>query len=229
MASPLIAEILGMGGITLACSVVCALWVVRKRTHNADSQQIFAYAITRVIYCLYFHPLSHFPGPRLAAVSNVWYAYHWLSGRWPWAVEQVLHRYGSVVRIAPNELAFFTPQAFTDIYSPQHKNLELFVKTDFQNRGKDLGGLIWEEDPVRHRNVAKKIAPAFGTRFMRTLEPVVHEHIDYFVARMKELSTDSPTTGVPLARWTNWLAMDMSADLAWSEKMNQMQDSMEPS
>jgi cytochrome P450 len=191
-------------------------------------QQISTYSLTRIIYLLYFHPLSHFPGPRLAAISNLWYAYHWLSGRWPWVIEKTLHEYGSVVRIAPNELAFFTPQAFTDIYSPQHKNLEDFVKTDFQNRGKDLGGLVWEEDPVRHRNVVRQIAPAFSTRFLRTLEPIIHEHIDYFVARMKEISTDRNIVGVPLVRWTNWLAMDMSADMAWNEKMHQMRDSKIP-
>ncbi|KAK8094823.1 cytochrome P450 [Apiospora hydei] len=186
---------------------------------------ITTYALTRTIYLLYFHPLSRFPGPRLAAVSNLWYAYHWFYGRWPWAIESVLHRYGpGAVRIAPNELAFFTPEAFTDIYAPQHKGLEVFVKTDFQNRGKDLGGLIWEEDPVRHRSVARQIAPAFSSRFLRSLEPVVHEHMDYFVTRMKELASDHKTIGVPLVTWTNWLALDMAADLALNEKMYQMRD-----
>jgi cytochrome P450 len=177
---------------------------------------------------LYFHPLSRFPGPRFAAISNTWYAYHWLSGRWPWAIEKAIHKYGPVVRIAPNELAFFTPQAFADIYLPQHKNLEVFVKMDFQNRGKDLGGLVWEEDPVRHREVARHISPAFSTRFLRILEPVIHEHMDHFVQRMKELSSKQQNNGVPLVRWTNWLAMDMSADLAWNEKMHQMRDSKNP-
>jgi cytochrome P450 len=188
---------------------------------------MIAYSLTRIIYLLHFHPLSQFPGPRLAAISNLWYAYHWFSGRWPWKIENTLHQYGSVVRIAPNELAFFTPQAFTDIYLPQHKNLEDFVKTDFNNRGKDLGGIIWEEDPVRHRSVAKKIAPAFSSRFLRSLEPVVHEHMDYFVARMREMS-DENAAGVPLVRWTNWLAMDMAADVAWNEKMHQMRDCKVP-
>lgn len=56
----------------------------------------------------------------------------------------------------------------------------------------------------------------------------MHEHMDYFVARMKEISMDRNIIGVPLVRWTNWLAMDMSADLAWNEKMHQMRDSKVP-
>lgn len=190
--------------------------------------QVIAYAFTRIVYLIYFHPLSNFPGPRLAAISNLWYAYHWFSGRWPWVVEKAFHKYGSIVRVAPNELAFFTPQAFTDIYSPHQKNLESFIKTDFQNRGKDLGGLIWEEDPVRHRNVARQIAPAFSTRFLRSLEPTMHEHIDHFVAIMKEKYLNQQVIGVPLTKWMNWLAMDTSADLTWNEKMHQMRDSKVP-
>lgn len=137
-----------------------------------------------------------------------------------------MRKYGPIVRIAPNELAFFTPQSFIDIYTPQHKGLEDFIKTNFQNRGKGLGGLIWEEDPVRHRAVAKKkIAPAFSSKFLRSLEHVIHQHMDYFVKRVQEISENPQTLGVPLVKWTNWLAMDMSADLVWNEKMHQMRDS----
>ncbi|RYP34523.1 hypothetical protein DL767_004235 [Monosporascus sp. MG133] len=178
---------------------------------------ISVYGISRALYLLYFHPLSSYPGPRIAAISNIW-----LSGRYPWAIETVLREYGPVVRIAPNELVFFTPQAFKDIYLPHHKNHEIFVKTNFQNRGKDLGGIIWEENPSRHREVARKLSPAFSTRSIRTMEPLVHQYIDYFVEKMKELGT--APSGIELAKWTNWLAMDLSADLAWNEKMHQMRD-----
>ena len=160
------------------------------------------------------------------------------SGRYPWAIEDALHKYGDVLRIAPNELCFFTPQAFlgkysiytlqhstdapSDIYSPHEKNLEVFAKTNFQNRGKDLGGIVWEEDPVRHREVVKKLSPAFSSRSIKALEPVAHEYMDYFVTRMKELGSEP--TGVGLMEWTNWLAMDQAADMAWNEKLHQMRD-----
>lgn len=53
------------------------------------------------------------------------------------------------------------------------------------------------------------------------MEPLVHKYMDYFIAKMKELGSD----GIFLVQWTNWLAMDLSADLAWNAKMNQMRDS----
>ena len=110
----------------------------------------------------------------------------------------------------------------SDIYSPHQKNLEVFVKTNFQNRGKDLGGIAWEEDPVRHREVAKKLFPAFSNRSIKALEPVAHEYMDYFVAEMKGLGSEP--MGIGLLEWTNWLAMDQAADMAWNEKLHQMRD-----
>lgn len=77
-------------------------------------------------------------------------------------------------------------------------------------------------DPVRHHEVARKLAPAFSSRAIRTLEPLVHQHMDYFVERMQELGEYS--TGVSLVDWTNWLALDMAADLAWNQKMHQMEN-----
>ncbi|CAD6445013.1 0d1a82da-c749-4a9f-8809-8d4678e8d6f1 [Sclerotinia trifoliorum] len=143
-----------------------------------------------------------------------------LSGRYPWPIEDALLKYGDVVRIAPNELVFLTPQAFYDIYRPQEKRLEVFIKTDLQNRGEDVGGLIFEADPVKHREAARKPSPALSNRSIRAMEPVIHEHMDYFVERMKEFGDCDE--GVRIVQWTNWLAMDLSTDLSWNEKMNQM-------
>ena len=96
------------------------------------------------------------------------------------------------------------------------------MKTNFQNRGKDLGGIVWEEDPIRHREVAKKLSYAFSSRSIRALEPVAHEYMDYFVTKLKELGSEP--AGVGLVEWTNWLAMDQAADMAWNAKLYQMRD-----
>lgn len=97
------------------------------------------------------------------------------------------------------------------------------MKTDFQNRGKNLGGIVWEENPVRHRQTARKLAPAFSNRSIKTMEPVLHHYVDYFLEKMK--NPEIASSGIELVEWMNWLAMDMSADLAWNEKMHQMRGS----
>ena len=75
----------------------------------------FASFIT--LYRLFFHPLARLPGPKLAAISNIWYAYQARNGRML-HVGKTLHRtYGPVVRVGPGELWFSSKEAFSKIYS----------------------------------------------------------------------------------------------------------------
>ncbi|KAI0203726.1 cytochrome P450 [Astrocystis sublimbata] len=184
---------------------------------------VITYATARCIYLLHFHPLSRFPGPKIAAVSNVWYVYHWLSQRYPWAVEKALKQYGDVVRIAPNELAFGNPQASTDIYSAHEKSLEKFVKTDIKDFARDKdGGLIFQQDPARHRQIAKRMAPAFSPKATRAKDPILHRYADIFVDKMKAHGGEK--NGISLPTWVQWLAMDIAAEMAYHHPVNSMKD-----
>ncbi|KAI0418971.1 isotrichodermin C-15 hydroxylase [Xylaria grammica] len=175
---------------------------------------VLVYAMARCIYLLYFHPASKFPGPKLAAISNVWYGYHWITGRWPTA--------GHVVRIAPNELVFSTPQAITDIYSAAIKNHETWVKTSFTDFGTGDGGISWEQDPVKHRKVTKRISPVFSTKSIKTKEHVLQMYVDMFVKRMREIGGSKE--GVELPKWVQWLAMDISADMTYGREIHHLRD-----
>ncbi|CAG8978252.1 hypothetical protein HYALB_00009149 [Hymenoscyphus albidus] len=197
------------------------------------------YVSSRCVYHLYFHPVSQLPGPKLAAVSNVWYAYHWITGKYPMAVEKALEQYGDVVRIAPNEIVFIDPRAASgtktlrrrnlilhyltkdaDIYGSHTKHLEHFTKTNFIKIGQGDQGIAWETDPVKHRNMVKKISPAFNMKSVRAKDPTMHKHIDHFVQIVKEVG--SSDGGVELREWTNWLALHISAELAFSRHMHQL-------
>jgi hypothetical protein len=54
------------------------------------------------------------------------------------------------------------------------------------------------------------------------MEPIVIAYIEEFVSEMCEIG--GGRNGVELVRWTNWLTMDTSADLASCEKMDQMKN-----
>lgn len=48
-------------------------------------------------------------------------------------------------------------------------------------------GFIWESDPAKRREVAKKLLPAFSTKAIKAKEPTVHKYVDLFVNKIKEL------------------------------------------
>lgn len=111
-----------------------------------------------------------------------------------------------------------------DIYGSHNKNLELFHKTQIGNYGNDKhGGLIWEWDPVRHRQVAKQLSPAFSGRALKAKEPALHSYIDQFVERMK--THGGVAEGVNIPTWISWLCVDVAADMAYNRQMNAMKDS----
>ncbi|KAJ5752860.1 hypothetical protein N7520_009777 [Penicillium odoratum] len=76
--------------------------------------------ITKVIYNVYFHPLSRFPGPKSHAISRIPYFRRAIKGTLPFDMLDLHKKYGDIVRIAPDELAFSHPDAWKDIMG--HKN-----------------------------------------------------------------------------------------------------------
>ena len=57
-----------------------------------------------VVYQWLFSPLAKFPGPFIAKISKLWRAYMTARGQWHRDLVKLHERYGSVVRIGPNEL-----------------------------------------------------------------------------------------------------------------------------
>ncbi|KAF7535628.1 hypothetical protein G7054_g5244 [Neopestalotiopsis clavispora] len=161
------------------------------------------YAATRCVYNLYFHALSKYPGPRLAAVSNVWWAYHWLRGKYPWSIAEVLEEYGQTPGLS-------TPS-----------RMETHSWTDWLDLGQGEDGVQWERNPAKHREIRKRLSPTFSVQSLNSKEPTLHRHIDYFVERMREIG--AAQDGIELRQWTDWLALDISADMAYSREMKQMQ------
>ncbi|KAH7406367.1 isotrichodermin C-15 hydroxylase [Phaeosphaeria sp. MPI-PUGE-AT-0046c] len=183
---------------------------------------VFLYTLARIVYNLHFHPLSKYPGPRLAAATDLWWAYASISGRYPWKIEAALQRYGDIVRVAPNELVFITPQAAKDIYLAQEKNLELFVQIGYDALDTGDNGITGEPNPFRHREIAKKLAPAFSTRNLKAKEATILKHVNLFVQRMKE--TGASEHGAGMQAWTDRLGLDLAADMVYGHEMHQVRD-----
>jgi hypothetical protein len=85
------------------------------------------YFIALACYRIYFHPISHIPGPKLAAFTYWYQSYYDLwphSGRFLWKTIELHKQYGPIVRIGPNEVQVNDPDFYSEMYSSGSKRRE---------------------------------------------------------------------------------------------------------
>ncbi|KAL4810221.1 cytochrome P450 [Aspergillus unguis] len=183
---------------------------------------VSAYWLATYAYLYWFHPLSKYPGPPFAAVSELWYASTWTGGFWNRKMYKAHQKYGDIVRIAPNELSFATAQAFRDIYGAPSKTRKLFPKSDrFYDNGHP--NIAFVLDPEEHARQHRMFAPQFRPSAVRTQEPIVHAHVDLWV---DQLAARGRNGEVPLdvSKWFEWLTFDIIGELTFGESFNATRD-----
>lgn len=154
-----------------------------------------------MIYNLYFHPLSAYPGPFLARCSRLWYTSVLLSGDLPFAVHQAHERYGEIIRIAPDELAYIVPRAWKDIYGHRAGKDEVPKDPNFY-LNTSVGDLsIIGANTERHGQLRRLLSHGFSDRALQDQVPIVQEYIDLFFARLRDLSIKNEP--IDIVKWYN--------------------------
>ena len=67
-------------------------------------------------YNRYFHPLSRVPGPFFASLTPLWITWQCYNARRPRLDLDLHKKYGSIVRISPDEIIFSNPAYFKQVY-----------------------------------------------------------------------------------------------------------------
>ncbi|KAI1336646.1 cytochrome P450 [Xylariaceae sp. FL0016] len=150
---------------------------------------ISSLVLRRVIYNLYFHPLSKFPGPWYAASTSLIPALISLRRIEPEWLLGLTKKYGTEkpIRIAPTMLLFPRPADMKDIYWDPSCN----TKAELHGTGA-LGppSLFTTLDGERHRTLRKALGGSQWTigSLKNKWEPRMDELISLFIEKMAEFS-----------------------------------------
>ncbi|KAK8103686.1 Cytochrome P450 monooxygenase BOA3 [Apiospora kogelbergensis] len=152
-----------------------------------------------------------------SVAALLWYASVYTGGNWPFIIEQAHRKYGDVIRIAPNELSFCTPQAFKDIYGAATKTKKLFPKSElfYGETGAKDTNIAYERDPDTHAVLYKLFAPSFRPQALRDQEHLIHNHVDLFVQQLCRWSREN--SYVDVSKGFEWLTFDIMGELAFGE------------
>ena len=168
----------------------------------------------RFTYNIYFHPLSHIPGPRLWAATPIFYAQSVRSGRYAQNLKGLHIRYGPVVRVAPDELSFIHSAAWDVIYA--YNKGTSFPKSSrwFQARPNGATGIIASSNED-HGRFRRTFAPAFTEKALSEREGLISRYTNELMLKL----TMAADAGEPvnMTDWLEFVSFDIAGDFAFSE------------
>jgi len=184
---------------------------------------LMIYKICVTIYRLYFHPLSGYPGPKLAASTRLWYTYNMDKGNLGMIISKLHEKYGPVVRIAPDELCYTSSTAWQNIYGfRQHGKPEMAKDTPFYKSPSVVGSII-SASRDKHAHMRKLMSRGFSDAALREQQPLVIDYVNLLMKRLHE-ETDKGNP-VEMVSWFNFLTFDVIGDLAFGEPFGCLKDS----
>ncbi|CAJ2506520.1 Uu.00g006500.m01.CDS01 [Anthostomella pinea] len=192
----------------------------------------------RLAYKRYASPLRSYPGPFWASCSRVWKVKSTFLGRTNWDHVELHKKYGPIVRIAPDEVSFSSPQVARHVLAAGKR----FTKTDFYwvfppPENPDIFTEIRSEVntpfwllilTVWQHAMKKKVANVpYSMAAMRQLSPFIDDTVEFFMSRLESYCPASDTPGfkqagvdtkpqtVDLGKWLHYFAFDVLGEVAF--------------
>lgn len=186
------------------------------------------YALYTCVYNLYFHPLSHIPGPFWARATPLPYILGIRQGSMvPW-LHEIHQKYGEVVRVKPDECSFISGEtAWQDIYgfrTGRNKGGDTFQKDlNWYPPAHDGSRSILSANDPNHSRMRKNLSHAFSDRALREQEPIVQDLIDLLIQRLDE-RIEEGNAATDMVTWYNFTTFDIIADLTFGEPLHCLRD-----
>ncbi|KAF4845946.1 Cytochrome P450 monooxygenase orf6 [Colletotrichum siamense] len=164
---------------------------------------IVLYWVCLAIYRLYLSPLAKVPGPKIAALTSWYAAYHdiWRGGQYVWVVEEMHRQYGPVVRTMPDVVHVNDPSFVDKLYPAQSPRAR-------RERAETVLGFFGQtfsvlptRDHDLHRRRRAVLSRFFSKENVRRLAPIINETLGDLLRRMEGWSrTDEPIDFNPASR-----------------------------
>lgn len=155
-----------------------------------------------VVYNLWFHPLSKYPGPLLAAASPLWMISTYFGGRTPYDLAELHEKYGPVVRTSPDGLSFVDAARWRDIYGHKAGGQLEFSKDPKYFAGLKGEPIIINADRHEHGAIRRLIANGFSEKSLREQETILRQYVEVMFRRLHEESRNGQQP-LNMVNWYN--------------------------
>ncbi|KAJ5961883.1 cytochrome P450 [Penicillium viridicatum] len=183
---------------------------------------ILASIAIRTLYRLYFHPLSKFPGPKLAASTHLYEFYFDVvsNGIFLWEIQKMHEKHGPIVRINPRELHINDSHYYDHIYASGGKK---------RNKDRNFVGLfsaplsmITTIDHDHHRFRSGILSNFFSKKSVLNMTPLIQEKLAILMERFEQASQEGVALDLTAAFCT--LTGDIVTHYTYGQSFNSLHE-----
>ncbi|KAF2971326.1 hypothetical protein GQX73_g2289 [Xylaria multiplex] len=172
-----------------------------------------------VIFRLFFHPLSKFPGPLGCKISSAWFATY-LAKRDAFRQLLQLHqKHGNFLRIGSNDLSITHPKAVQAIHGPGSK----CRKADWYDLTYPMVSLQSTRDDALHSKWRRVWSTAFGDRNLQDYE----QRMSPYRALLLKAIEDSAGQSMDMTQWFTNYSFDVMGELAFGRSFEMLETTKE--
>ncbi|KAA8897519.1 cytochrome P450 [Sphaerosporella brunnea] len=147
------------------------------------------YWIIKIVYRIWFHPLAHVPGPKIAAATHLYHFYHnaFNKGQFvPYILPGLHEKYGRVVRFSPDEVDVHDVDVIQSFYAHKFafkKDAKFWDAFGIPRSS----GLLYDYSEWRPRR--NLLNPMFSKQSINTAtNSVIYPMIEKFINRLQEFA-----------------------------------------
>lgn len=175
-----------------------------------------------MFYNLLLHPLRSFPGLWLWTAFRAPFSVSAIKGDLEHKIAEHHLRYGPVVRIAPDQLAFTDPAAWQDIYGMlpdrrQNQKDRYAYPRVIPDQDK---GLVFANDDA-HSRLRRLFSPAFSPRAVRQHEVTLLKQIEILIRELKQAIAKG---GLQVVNgWYQRLIFDIAGEMVYGSSFRTLE------
>jgi cytochrome P450 len=176
--------------------------------------QAIAYFLCNCVYNILLHPLRHYPGLKLWAMTRIPYTRMFLSGKGHILVLELHKQYGPVVRIAPEFLSLSHEDAMKETRGHRKDGKAPLMKEPIHHA--DLRKPIFGATRDDHMRYRRAVANGFSTKAMQDQESLIQTYASTLMRRLHE-QCHGGSKALDMVKWYNYATFDVIGDLSFGE------------
>ncbi|VUC35059.1 unnamed protein product, partial [Clonostachys rosea] len=186
---------------------------------------IVAVGAVKVVYELFFSPLSHIPGPFLAKFTDLYRSGLTHMGHVDSHKRRWHQKWGPAVRVGPNAISISDPDMIKVIYTTKNpwRKSDMYRPNDVVVNGQRIQNIFNTQDHHFHTKYTRPIGGFWTMSKILDLEPVMDETLSELLTNVDRRFASTSAVCM-LEDWISYYAWDAAANVSFGRHYGFMEE-----